>query len=118
MYLQPMPELQMMKQQHLIINWDYVWEKNMEFKFMELLYNIFIFFLLKGQGGNCFVCLIIILQLQILKVIFECFDFLESLHSHSSCPPNVHAFNDFLTIFDISVVFSFLPSFYMMTIKS
>jgi hypothetical protein len=32
---------------------------------MELLCNIFIFFLLKGQGGNYFVCLIIILQLQI-----------------------------------------------------
>jgi hypothetical protein len=48
MYLQLMPELQMMKQQHLITNWDYVWEKNLEIKFMELFYNIFIFFLLKG----------------------------------------------------------------------
>jgi hypothetical protein len=43
-----MPKLQMMKQQHLIINWDCVWEKNLEVKFMELFYNIFIFFLLKG----------------------------------------------------------------------
>jgi hypothetical protein len=39
-----MPKLQMMKQQHLITNWDNVWEKNMEVKFMELLYNIFILF--------------------------------------------------------------------------
>jgi hypothetical protein len=59
-----MPKLQMMKQQHLISNWDCVWEKNLKVKYMELLHNIFIIFLFKGQGGNCFVYLIIILQLQ------------------------------------------------------
>jgi len=73
---------------------------------MELFYNIFIFFLMKGQGGNCFVCLMIILQLQILKLIFECFDFSKSIHSHSPPPPpsNVHTFNDYLTIYDVSIV--------------
>jgi hypothetical protein len=43
-----MPKLQIMKQQNLIINWDYVWENNLEVKFMELFYNIFIFLILKG----------------------------------------------------------------------
>jgi hypothetical protein len=28
-----MPKLQMMKQQHLITNWDCIWEKNLEVKF-------------------------------------------------------------------------------------
>jgi hypothetical protein len=83
---------------------------------MELFYNIFIFFLMKGQGGNYFVCLMIILQLQILKLIFKCFNFSKYVHSHSP-PPNVHVFNDFLTIYDISIVLSIRPSLCIMTIR-